>query len=202
MMKKALLASGVLNILLLSFIAFCLFKSGSGKSIRLGCDTSVCHEGAWSSSVNGLKIRLLIKEELDDSPQRLLVPYLEMSNEGSNCWLMNIPWSKAFSCSVVDSLGNEAFGSLAVDLNGLSVPIGNIILPCGSVIRIDISTPLLGVAPQGSTPSAKLSSWYFEDKDNGKLYLNASISSIEEAPPASFLWHGRIVAPPLLISWR
>ena len=152
----------------------------------------------WSPTVNGLQARLVLVQKPNQGSIRWLVPYLELRTDYYNAATVDCD-RKYIKLELLDGAGQPVKTKGPLAISGPVPSLGIIPIPTDS--SISISLELRNQAfPNDSVAAISAGGWALEEKQNGKVFLRATLSS--EQGVGTTPWRGTIQTPEIKVSWK
>jgi len=161
--------------------------------------------GDWSDAVDGLQIRMVLRQEGQNVGVRLLTPYIEMRDLGETAGTRTINVDRSsLSLAVVSGDGRPYVPKSRPVRSGAYVPLDVVTLPTKSFLSIFLgSSNWLVEKSAVAQISTEAMCWPMDEKTRGTLYLVATLSgSGTTVMNEKRNWNGTLQSPPLLVRWR
>lgn len=145
----------------------------------------------WSETVNGLQARLVVVKKENFNGTRWFVPYLEMRNVSDRAAPLEIRCDPAhLKIELLNGKGEPVSIGISTHMSGPALPLGTLILPIDSSIRVSLESRNFGV-PKNAAAMVSTGGWVLEEAQNGGVFLRAILTG-EEAKHPYTTWSGRI----------
>jgi hypothetical protein len=157
----------------------------------------------WSKPERGLQARVTLVEKPSINGTRSLVPYLELRSVCDSACPLKVRCGGAHvRFELVDSNGKVVREGSSLPRSGPHPDPGTIVLPHDSSMRIGMYCSNWGVPKDAAAMvSTNSGAWVLEQKENGMVFLRATIKGAKVEADPDLTWHGMIQVPLVKIDW-